>query len=239
MELGVPARFIAGRQCPAVKTTVEHRQLGQYWYNLDTTWNDQATRQRIFFRNNAAFSDTSGSTNIKPTRSTPHTPCHRPIQQRRRCPDRRLPEGRRIIRRGDVFTLMQPSRRPRRQQGAYLVILDRLWRLSQRGRRHRRQPGTAVITALAMDGSGALATFKVTRRWPTFQRWARTWWARSLPEVSSRQTGSGYKTNITRANLRAHHKCFEYAKGPYTPKNQPPFTILPARPSSQISKSLS
>ncbi len=243
MEAGVPAWFVSGdavtggERGPHAWNIVK---IGQYWYNLDITWDDSYGSAEYFlksgtgfpnhFRDNefatAAFNAAypMSPNDFDPTQDT------KPVSG-----IALLPSESAVYAVGDVFMLsavVTPADATDKtlswsSSDAAVATVD------SAGTVTINAPGTAVITASANDGTGKTAGFTLTARFPaTPNAWAVPYIsALSARGVIPPELSALYRDNITRAEFIAliANVC-KYAGGAVSPSGSVPFTDISGSP---------
>jgi uncharacterized protein YjdB len=230
-ELGVPVKFIGGT---TTQSTAGHAwnivKIGQYWYNLDVTWDDTVNPEMYFLKSNASFSDHIRDSEF----ATPAFNTAYPM-----APDDYNPSsGIQAItfaqkdafcNVGDSFIInavVEPSNAAN-QVLTWTSSDPNVASVDTMGKVTVNNAGTAIITASAADGSGASGSYTVTAAIADVPSgWAKIGVdALTLRGVIPAALLSGYQISITRAEFTALIvNVYEYVKGPYNQQMTSPFT---------------
>jgi hypothetical protein len=242
MEAGIPARFISGEAVAGVRGPHAWNivRIGQYWYNIDVTWDDSYDTSKYFLKSNASFSDhfrgsvfaTAAFNAAHPMSPYDFSPAQdiKPVSGITLSPD----EGA-VYAVGDVFMLsaaVTPADASDKtlnwsSSDPGVATVDSTGRVTVTG------PGMTVITAAAKDGTGKYADFTLTAH---VSDTPNAWALSDISALNARgvippELNAGYRNIITRAEFIALiANVYEYAKGAGIPAGGTPFTDISVNP---------
>ncbi len=241
MEAGVPVRFVSG-EADNGESRGPHAwnivKIGQYWYNLDVTWDDSSDTSKYMLKNNAGFSDhfrdsvfNTGAFNTAYPMSRYNYDPSRDIRPVDSISLTNTQGSFYAV--GAVFMLsaaVSPTDATNKML-SWSSSNSSIASVDSTGHVTINSAGTAAIIASATDGTGKTAQFTVTAYYADIPS---VWAINDINALSARgvippDVDSAYRNYITRAEFMALiANVYHYAKGPYTPYDASPFTDISA-----------
>lgn len=239
MEAGIPARIVYG-EAVADGNRGAHAwnivKIGQYWYNLDVTWDDSLESTKYFLKNSASFSDhyrDSAFTTSAFNAAYPMSPDNYDLaQEQKQVSSIAISQTNgTVFAVGDVFLLsvvVAPADATDKSlswssSNPGVATVDSAGCVTVNG------PGIAVITVSANDGTGKSAGFTLTAQLPVTPH---DWALADINALSTRgviplELKTAYRNDITRAEFMALiANIYEYAKGAPASSGNTPFTDI-------------
>lgn len=239
LEAGVPVRFISG-EATASGSTGAHAwnivKIGQYWYNMDITWDDAKGSLEYFLKNNAGFSDHYRDSEYKTSTfntTYPMSPVDFSLSQ-----DVKTVSSVSLVKpAGTVFNVGDTLTLSAAVSPADATNKNLSWSSSNTGVARVDSAGyvtlvgegTSVITVSTTDGSGKSAMVTLSVCMPDVPS---PWAADGIHALSARgvvpvELLSTYKQGISRAEFMALiANIYEHARGPGMVQGSMPFTDI-------------